>query len=191
MHPMATLLENLFIAVALAMDAFAVALAMGAVTRGMKIRHALIVGAWFGAFQAFMPLLGWGIGIATRQWVESIDHWIIFALLGFIGGKMIYESFQIRKAEEHPSALKHSVLFMLALATSVDALGVGVTFAMRNVEIMTPALIIGIVTFLISFAGFLLGERGRHFFEIKIEVLGGLILIGIGLKILISHLSGA
>ena len=191
MCPFPALTENLLIAVALAMDAFAVALAMGTAIRSMKIRHALIVGAWFGSFQALMPVIGWALGMATRDWAAAFDHWVVFALLVFIGGKMIYESFQIRKVEEKPEAFSSGILFMLSLATSIDALGVGITFAMRQVDIMAPALIIGVVTFIISFAGVLLGEKGRHFFETKIEVIGGLILIGIGVKILVSHLFAA
>lgn len=178
----------MLIALALAMDAFAVSIASGITIRKARVKHALIMGAWFGSFQAIMPLLGWLAGLKLRGYISEIDHWVTFVLLSFIGGKMIYESFKIQAIEERTNPFASHVLFILALATSIDALATGLSFAVLKVEIFTPAVVIGVITFIMSFAGVLIGERGAHFFEKKIEFIGGLVLIGIGTKILLSHL---
>jgi manganese efflux pump family protein len=178
----------LLVALALAMDAFAVAVASGFAVRQLHVRHALAMAGSFGAFQAFMPLLGWFCGMKLRGWITGIDHWVAFGLLTFIGGKMIVEAFEIEEAEKKTNPFALRVLLVLSVATSIDALAAGLSFAVLGVAIVAPALIIGAVTFCMSFAGVALGARGGHLFEKKIEVLGGGVLIVIGLKILLSHL---
>lgn len=184
------LITIFFIAVALAMDAFAVSIASGVTIKKLKIRHALTIALWFGFFQAFMPVLGWLGGVKLKTVLEGVDHWIAFGLLAFIGCKMIFESFKIEGIEKKTNPLDVYVLFVLSIATSIDALAVGLSFAMLGVSIIFPSIVIGIVTFIISYAGVWIGDKGGHFFEKKMEVLGGLILIGIGIKILLNHLLG-
>jgi putative Mn2+ efflux pump MntP len=135
-----------------------------------------------------MPLLGWLGGVRLRDYVAHVDHWVAFGLLGFIGIKMIYESLRLESVEERRDPLDVYVLFVLSVATSIDALAAGFTFALVDVAILGPVLIIGGVTFAMSFLGVLVGDRMGHFFEKRIEILAGLLLIGIGLKILIGHL---
>ncbi len=176
------------IALALAMDAFAVSITSGVTIKQLRIKHAFTIAAWFGMFQAIMPLLGWLGGVKLSRFITGFDHWIAFALLFFIGSKMIYESYKIEKIETRTNPLDIYVLFILSLATSIDALATGISFAFLNVSIIAPVLTIGIVTFLLSFLGVWIGKKAGHFFEKKMEIAGGLILIAIGLKILISHL---
>ena len=135
-----------------------------------------------------MPIVGWLAGLSLRDFISDIDHWIAFGILGFIGCKMIYEALRMELDREEVNPLNLSVLLMLSVATSIDALAVGVSFAFLNISIVTPVLVIGIVTFLLSYLGIFVGNRLGHFFEKKIEILGGLILIGIGVKILVDHL---
>lgn len=185
-----SIIQIFLIAFALAMDAFAVSVAAGFAIPKVRIRHALTYGLWFGAFQAIMPLAGWLGGRSLARYINEVDHWIAFGLLVLIGGKMIYESFQIEEVEKERNPLDTKVLFVLAVATSIDALAVGLSFALLQVTVLLPIVTIGVVTFLLSFAGVYIGAKGGHFFERKIEVLGGLILIAIGIKILWSHLAG-
>jgi putative Mn2+ efflux pump MntP len=177
----------ILIALALAMDSFAVSIASGITIKNLRIRHALTIAAWFGLFQALMPLLGWLGGIKIKDYICCVDHWIAFALLSFIGCKMIYEAFKLEKIEKRSNPLDIYVLFVLSVATSIDAFTAGISFAMLGVQILTPILIIGIVTFVMSFAGTWIGNKSGHFFEKKIEIIGGIMLIAIGLKILIQH----
>ena len=135
-----------------------------------------------------MPTLGWLAGLAFRPVVRGVDHWVAFALLVIIGAKMIYEALKLEKAEKPDNPLNVLVLLVLAIATSIDALAVGVTFALLDVAILFSVLFIGAVTFALSMVGVYIGDYCGHFFEKKIEVIGGLTLIGIGLKILIEHL---
>ena len=182
------LLTIILIALALAMDAFAVSVASGIAIKELRIRHALIIGAWFGLFQAVMPVLGWVSGIGLRSLITGIDHWIVFGLLFLIGCKMIYESFQLDPMKSRTDPMQIHVLFSLSIATSLDAFAAGVSFAMLGISIITPIIIIGAVTFVLSFMGVLLGDRGSHFFEKRMEMAAGIILIAIGVKILIDHL---
>lgn len=182
------LLTIFFIALALAMDAFAVSIASGIAIKSLRIRHALTIAAWFGVFQALMPLVGWFSGIRLRGVINNIDHWVVFLLLFFIGCKMIYESFRIDSVSKRSNPLDIHVLFVLSIATSLDAFAMGISFAILHIAIITPILIIGIVTFLVSFAGVWIGDRGRHFFEKKMEMAAGIILIAIGVKVLVDHL---
>ena len=177
------------IALALAMDAFAVSIASGITLKHLRIRYALTIALWFGLFQAIMPVLGWFGGIKLQSTVSEIDHWIVFGLLLIIGGKMIYESFQIETGENKSNPLDTGVLFALSVATSIDAFAAGVSFALLNISIIKPVIIIGVVTFIMSFIGVWLGEKGAHFFEKKMEMAAGIILIAIGTKVLIDHLT--
>ncbi len=177
----------IFIAIALAMDAFAVSIASGVTIKKLQISHALTIGAWFGIFQALMPLIGWLCGIKLRIYITEVDHWIAFGLLAFVGGKMIYESFQL-EPEKKGNPLDVYLLFVLSIATSIDALAAGLSFAMLEISIVMPVVLIGLITFFMSVVGVWIGNRCGHLFERKIELIGGILLIAIGFKILISHL---
>ncbi|MBW2222203.1 MAG: manganese efflux pump [Deltaproteobacteria bacterium] len=176
------------IAFGLAMDAFAVSITSGITIKNLKINNALKIALFFGLFQAIMPLVGWLAGLSLKDFISEIDHWIAFGLLSFIGCKMIYESITVQSNEKQIDPLNVYVLLMLSVATSIDALAVGVSFAFLKVSIVTPVIIIGTLTFLLSYLGVYIGDRIGHFFENKIEIAGGLLLIGIGLKILIESL---
>ena len=176
------------IAFGLAMDAFAVSITSGITIKRLKINNALKIALFFGLFQAIMPLVGWLAGISLRGFIAEIDHWIAFGLLSFIGCKMIYESIAVQSNEKQINPLNIYVLLTLSIATSIDALAVGVSFSLINVFFVTPIIIIGMVTFLLSFVGVYIGNKAGHFFENKVEMAGGFILIGIGIKILIEHM---
>lgn len=176
------------IAFGLAMDAFAVSITSGITIKRLKINNALKIALFFGLFQAIMPLVGWLAGLSLRGFIAEIDHWIAFGLLSFIGCKMIYESITVQSSEKQINPLNIYVLLMLSVATSIDALAVGVSFAFLKISIVTPVMVIGTITFVLSFFGVFVGNRIGHFFENKIEIAGGLILIGIGVKILLEHL---
>jgi putative Mn2+ efflux pump MntP len=189
MHPA----EVLFIALGLSVDAFAVAIASGATMKRLHLPHALKMGLFFGGFQALMPVVGWAAGLSMQKFIAGWDHWIAFALLSGVGGKMIYESLKMKEEEDCGGAgracpFDTGTLTVLAIATSIDALAVGVTFSLLAVSIAGPVLVIGLVTFLVSVAGVKIGAAGGHFFENRMETAGGLVLIGMGLKILLSHL---
>ncbi len=181
------ILTFIFIGFGLAMDAFAVSIASGMRIKEQRLKSAFKFGIYFGSFQMFMPVIGWASGLKLRNSIVGIDHWVAFALLTFIGCKMIYESSKTRPEKRE---LLHSTYEMLTLsvATSIDALAVGLSFAFLKFFIMTPVIIIGVITFALSFLGVFIGNTIGHFFERKIEVIGGLVLIGIGIKILIEHL---
>lgn len=183
-------LTGLLIAVGLAMDAFAVSLAAGFVSRGSIRRPTAIRAAlFFGIFQAMMPVLGWALGKSFSSLIQDYDHWVAFGLLFAIGAKMIYEGIMIEDVEEKNLQVDRlSVVIVLAIATSIDALAVGLSFSVLQIDILYPVLLIGIVTFILSGLGFLIGKKSGHFLEKKIEILGGVILIGIGLRILVEHL---
>ncbi len=177
------------IGVGLAMDTFAIAIVSGGVYRQLHIKHALRMALFFGGFQAVMPLLGWFAGEKLSGFISSCDHWVAFALLAVIGGKMIHEAFKIEEVESKPQDPSNlAALLALSVATSIDALVVGITLTLITGSIFQAVLMIGAITFIISYIGWELGRRVGHFFENKIEILGGLILIAIGLKILLNHL---
>jgi putative Mn2+ efflux pump MntP len=181
-------LTVLLIAIGLSMDAGAVSVAWGVSVEGHRFRTALLVAGFFGGFQALMPVFGWLAGQSLIFLISGIDHWIAFLLLCIIGIKMCYESFNTKKCEHYSAAPSLSVLFFLAVATSIDALAAGLSFALLGTGIITPALLIGTVTFFVSFTGFMLGRQLGCLFGRRIELLGGLILIGIGVKVLLGHL---
>jgi putative Mn2+ efflux pump MntP len=178
----------LFIAVGLAMDALAVSVVAGSVYQQLHVRHAVRMALFFGGFQALMPVIGSLAGLGLRAYISAYDHWIAFGLLAFVGGKMIYESFAIESAEKNLDPSSVMVVLTLSVATSIDALAVGVTLSLLGRSILSAAVVIGLVTFGLSYAGVQIGKRFGHIFESKIEIIGGLILIGIGVKILIEHL---
>ncbi len=180
----------IIIALGLAMDAFAVSIVSGATFKKLKVRHALRMAAFFGGFQAAMPLIGFLAGMTVRDYTAAYDHWVAFALLAAVGGKMIYESFKIEEAEKKRNPTNTLVLLTLSIATSIDALAVGITLSMITDAVVAAAVVIGLITFVLSFAGVYVGKKFGHFFENKIEILGGLVLIAIGLKILLEHMLG-
>lgn len=182
----------LLIAVGLSMDAFAVAIGRGAVIpRGARARGALSMALAFGLFQALMPVAGWLLGSALAGLIEGVDHWIAFLLLAGIGGRMVYEAITGHE-EAAPPPLSARVLLLLAVATSIDALAVGIGLRLADpaTPIGTVALLIGCVTFGFSLGGGLLGSRLGERFGRSMEALGGVVLIGIGLRILVTHLAG-
>jgi len=183
------LLTIIVIAVGLAMDAFAASIATGATYKERRPTHAFKLAFAFGSFQAIMPVAGWLAGLTLRDSIRDYDHWIAFTLLALVGGKMIYESFKIKQAQEQTDTLSAAVILVLALATSIDALAVGVTFSfLLPGSLAVAVIIIGLITFVLSYAGFCIGTSFGHFFETGIEAIGGLILIAIGAKILLEHL---
>ena len=183
-----SVIELLFIAVGLSMDAFAVSVCKGLSVEKVKVKHYFIVGAWFGGFQALMPTIGYFIGSAFEKYITAVDHWIAFGLLVFLGAKMIIEAFK-KGDEEVGDSFGFKAMLVLALATSVDALAVGVTFALLpNVNIVFAVLTIGVTTFALSAAGLKIGNVFGARFKNKAEIVGGVILVLMGVKILLSHL---
>ena len=182
------LVTIIIIAVGLAMDAFVVSIVSGGAYRQLHVKHALRMAIFFGAFQAFMPLIGSLAGLSLKDYIQDYDHWIAFALLAAVGGKMIYESFKIKSVEENVDPSNVFVLLVLSVATSIDALAIGITLSFITSYIITAVTIIGLITFGLSYAGVVIGKKFGHFFENKIEAFGGLVLIGIGVKILCEHL---
>jgi len=182
------LLVIIFMAFGLSMDAFAVSVVTGAAYKQLHIRHVFRMAAFFGIFQALMPIVGYLAGLTVRQYISDYDHWIAFAILTAVGVKMIYESFKIKSERKamHPANLP--MLLALSIATSIDALAVGITLSLITHSIAVAVIVIGLVTFMLSYCGIYIGKKFGHFFESGIEAIGGLVLIGLGLKILIQHL---
>lgn len=184
--------------IGLSMDAFAVSLAKGFCLKEDEFKYSFRVALFFGGFQALMPLLGWWVGTYFEGYIKSFDHWIAFILLGLIGGKMLVESIKdIRSGGDSNTPMEcerdefsYKKLTILAIATSIDALAVGVSFAFLNVSIISSIVIIGITTFVLSFFAVFLGKRLGEFMQNYAELIGGVLLIFIGVKILIEHLSG-
>ena len=185
------IVELLLTAIALSMDAFAVSVCKGLGMRRMRYDQALVISLYFGVFQALMPLIGWLLGTSFSRYIQAFDHWIAFVLLAFLGGKMLWDVFHEKEDGEQESAerrLDHRELFMLAIATSIDALAVGIAFACLDVNIWSSISIIGVTTLVISFAGVWIGNRFGNRFQKKAEIAGGLVLVLIGVKILAEHL---
>lgn len=184
-----TFFSLFLMSVGLAMDAFAVSVCKGLNMKKINYRHCLIISIFFGSFQAIMPLIGWLLGKQFENYITSFDHWIAFILLAFIGGKMIVES--LKKEDPPESSFERfdvKQLFILAVATSIDALAVGITFAFLKVNILLSITLIGCITFLLSFIGVILGNKFGARYKSKAELAGGIILVAIGLKILLEHL---
>lgn len=176
---------DLFVlAVGLSMDAFAVSICKGLSLGKIKAKHMCIAGLWFGGFQALMPLIGYFLGSFFADYITKFDHWIAFVLLAFIGGNMIKESFD--KAEEVDASMSVKSMLLLAIATSIDALAVGVTFAFLNVQIVPAVSFIGVITFLFSAIGVKIGSIFGTKYKSKAELFGGIVLVIIGLKILLE-----
>lgn len=180
------ILELVFVSIGLAMDAFAVSICKGLSVKKVKAKHYLITGGYFGGFQVLMPLIGYLLGISFQGLIVSIDHWIAFILLGIIGINMIKESFG--DDENINDSFSFKDMLPLAIATSIDALAVGITFAFLNVNIVLAVLLIGVITFVFSALGVKIGSIFGDKFKNKAELLGGIVLILIGLKILLEHL---
>lgn len=181
------LIELFLIAVGLSMDAFAVSVCKGLAMPKCTFKKAAIVGLLFGGFQALMPAIGYILGAQFQEAIASIDHWIAFVLLALIGGNMIHEALD-NDEEEADASLDVKTMFLLAVATSIDALAIGITFAFLKVNIIPAVCFIGIVTFIISFAGVKIGNVFGARYKNKAEIVGGVILILLGLKILLEHL---
>jgi len=182
-----TFIELLLIAIGLSMDAFSVSICKGLTTKKFSWRMALLCGLWFGFFQALMPVIGYFLGAQFQELIEAYDHWIAFGLLFLIGANMIREALS-KKEESANGDLDVKTMFLLAVATSIDALAVGVSFACIQVKLWSSVLIIGLTTFLFSVLGVKIGNVFGSKYEKSASIIGGIILILIGLKILLEHL---
>lgn len=181
------MMELFLIAVGLSMDAFAVSICKGLSVRKATVKQSLTVGAYFGGFQALMPTLGFLLGVQFESFIVSIDHWIAFVLLAFIGGNMIRESFQ-KDEEEMNASFDFKTMLPLAIATSIDALAMGVTFAFLQVDIVPAVLFIGVITFVLSAIGLKVGNVFGAKYKSRAELFGGVVLVLMGVKILLEHL---
>jgi len=183
------MINIVLISISLAMDCFAVSIAGGATISKPKITSALKVGVSFGFFQAMMPLIGWTIGFSFRSLIENVDHWIAFSLLLIIGIKMLYEAFKKNPENNKTDITRLPTLLILSVATSIDALVVGISLSILDRSIYLSILTIGLFAFIFSVSGYYLGHRIGKIVGNKVEIIGGIILIGIGIKILIEHLT--
>jgi putative Mn2+ efflux pump MntP len=178
--------ELIIIAIGVSMDAFAVSICKGLSVRSLQPKHTCLTALWFGGFQALMPLIGYFLGVSFADFVSSVDHWIAFVLLGLIGGNMIKESFSKDECEYSPD-FSFKTMLSLAVATSIDALAIGVSFAFLRVNIWTSVLIIGLTTGAFSALGVCIGKFFGCRYKSKAEFMGGFILVAMGLKILLEH----
>lgn len=185
-------IELILMGIGLAMDAFAVAICKGLAMRKVNKKQSLVIGLFFGGFQALMPLIGWILGSTFARYIQSVDHWIAFILLVYIGGKMVIEAIHERKnkvrIEKMDPPLDLKELLVLAIATSIDALAVGVTLSFWHTNILEAASIIGIVTFILSVGGVFIGNIFGVKFKTKAAIMGGLILVFLGCRILFTSL---
>ncbi len=182
------LVTLILLACALAMDSFAVSITAGLSLSRFKFGTVCRISFVFALFQGCMPVIGWALGQSFVETISDYDHWVVFVLLLFIGGKMIYESFKHEEQAHCINIYSNKTIIGLAIATSIDALAVGISFSLLDVEIFFPALIIGLITFAFAFTGQTIGYKLGSIFKTKVEFIGGLLLIGIGVRILISHL---
>ena len=183
-----SIIEILLIAVGLAMDAFAVSLGIGAAGQANSARPRFRLAFHFGLFQFAMPVLGWLGGTSVEHLIRNVDHWVAFGLLAFVGGRMLQSGFRKDETPSFDDPSRGRVLIMLSVATSIDALAVGLSLAMLQVNILYPSIVIGVVTAGLSLTGLLIGHKLGATFGKRMEILGGLILIGIGLRVLLTHL---
>ena len=181
------LFEIVLVGIGLAMDAFAVSVCKGLSMKKMKWKNAIIIAFYFGVFQAGMPVIGYFLGTTFRGFVESVDHWIAFILLSIIGGNIIKDSTD-DELDKRNDKIDSKTMLLLAVATSIDALAVGITFAFFEVNLLLAISVIGIITFVLSILGVMIGNKFGDKFQNKAELTGGIILIIIGLKILLEHL---
>ena len=182
------MLKIVFISLGLAADACAVSLSSGLLIRHLKLNKALKIALFFGVFQGIMLFLGWFLGLSFREPLSKIDHWIAFILLCFLGGKLIYESFQLEGNFKPFNPLDFYTLLGLAIATSIYALAVGIGFSVLKVSILLSASLVGLITFILSFSAVYIGHSYGDLFKNKVEIVGGSILIFFGIKILLEHL---
>ena len=184
--------EIFLIGIGLSMDAFAVSVCKGLGMHRVNYAHALVIALFFGVFQGLMPVIGWLVGSAFAVYVTAVDHWIAFALLALVGGKMLWDAFHDEDAEEDDETSTQKLdlreLFMLAIATSIDALAVGISFAFLQVDIIPAVSFIGTVTFFLSVVGVKIGNVFGAKYKSGAELVGGLILVAMGVKILLEHL---
>lgn len=189
-----SIVEILLLGVGLAMDAFAVSICKGLAMNKVNLKQCFVIALFFGGFQALMPIIGWLLGSTFAEKIQIIDHWIAFVLLGYIGAKMISDAIkewmEETKVDEMDPPLDVKDLFILAIATSIDALAVGITFSFLDVVVWLAAAIIGIVTFFISAGGVFVGNIFGEKYKNKAQIAGGVILILLGLRILVTHLMG-
>lgn len=188
---LALFIELFLIGIGLSMDAFAVSVCKGLAMERVNKKQAVVIGLYFGGFQALMPLIGWFLGIRFQSYITSVDHWIAFALLAFLGGKMIFEAIRdedVQEIGEKDLPLDHRQMVLLAVATSIDALAVGITFAFLDTPILTAIIIIGVTTFVLSIVGVVVGNYFGTRYKKRAEIAGGIILVLIGAKILFEHL---
>ncbi|MBS2212171.1 manganese efflux pump [Carboxylicivirga mesophila] len=181
------ILTLILLASALAMDSFAVSITAGISLKRFKASTMLRISLIFAFFQGVMPVIGWSLGLNFVEIISSYDHWVVFVLLGIIGGKMIYEALQHQEEAHSINIYSNRTICLLGIATSIDALAVGFSFSLLEVHIIYPALIIGVTTFIFSFGGLTIGLKLGSIFRSKIELIGGIILVGIGFKVLIEH----
>ena len=182
------MINIVLISISLAMDCFAVSIAGGATTTKPKIINALKVGLFFSLFQAVMPIIGWYIGFSFKDLIENVDHWVALGLLCTIGIKMIYEALRSKNEKRKINLIRLPTLLILSVATSIDALVVGISFSLLDISLYIAVAIIGLFAFIFSISGYFIGNKIGKFLENKVELIGGIILIGIGIKILIEHL---
>jgi len=182
------IIELLLLSVGLGMDAFAVSVCKGISMKKMDWKKAIIIGLYFGGFQALMPVIGYFLGSAFESLITNIDHWIAFILLGIIGGKMIKDSF-VDESDNCNDDVSFKTMFVLAVATSIDALAIGITFAFLNVNLILAVTIIGVITFILAVIGTKIGNRFGDKYQNKAELVGGIILVLLGIKILLEHLN--
>ena len=182
------LITIVLIAIGLAMDALAVSIAKGIVVKHQRRKTALLLALFLGGFQMLMPVIGWLAGTTLEAVIVGIDHWIAFGLLTFIGSKMVYDSIRKEEGEKEEGLRLHS-LMTLAVATSIDALMIGLSFAFLQTQILVPILVIGFITFFLSLMGFFFGCGLGRIFGNKVKIVGGLILIAIGIRIILEHLA--
>ena len=181
-----TFAELLIIAIGFSMDAFAISISKGLSAPELKPRNAIAAGLWFGGFHALMPIIGYYLGVSFADLVSSVDHWIAFVLLGIIGGNMIKESYE-KDSANGEADFSVRAMFTLAIATSIDALAIGVSMAFLGVNIWSAVLMIGLTTFIFSFVGVYIGKFFGYRYKSKAEFAGGFILLAMGLKILLEH----
>jgi manganese efflux pump family protein len=183
------------IALGLSLDAFTVALANSTIISDLHIKHGFRMAVYFGFFQFMMPIIGWAAGKTFSTYIINFDHWIAFGLLAFVGGRMILAG--LKSSQDTDGSCDDTsrldcrnlpTLFLMSIATSIDAMAIGLSFAMINIDIIYPSVIIGLITFAVAMAGYYLGQKLRDRISFKLDLLGGLILIGIGVKILAEHM---
>lgn len=180
-------IEILLISIGLAMDAFAVSVCKGLAMKKMSWKKAIIIGLYFGIFQAVMPVIGYFLGTTFERFITNVDHWVAFILLVGIGINMVKEAFD-RESENRNDNVDVKTMLVLSIATSIDALAIGITFACLKIHIVMPVITIGLITFIISIIGVKIGNRFGDKYEKKAEIMGGVILILLGIKILLEHL---